>query len=147
DSTFKIKYALERLAAGEEQQPRPQPPASAQVPAQSTYPPTAPPYPPPGTVRRVPPNEPPPGAPPRSLPADGYGTLALRLQPADADVLIDGQRWHGPADRDQLLVEVAEGRHSVEIRKAGYRTYVTEVQVRRGDTTPLNVSLRGQNEQ
>jgi uncharacterized membrane protein len=43
-----------------------------------------------------------------------------------------------------LIVEVAEGSHTVEIRKSGYRTYVTQVEVRRGGTTPLNVSLRNE---
>jgi len=160
NNTFKIKYALERLAAGEQPEPRPQPPAVAQVPPQQTPGPQPPMYPPTGGVRRVPPSPrmpptsppPPPGSEPRATPgvpgvADGYGTLAIRVQPADAEVLIDGEVWHGPTDRDRMLVEVAEGRHSVEIRKAGYRTFVTDVQVRRGDTTPLNVSLRGQNEQ
>jgi PEGA domain-containing protein len=41
---------------------------------------------------------------------------------------------------------VAEGPHTVEIRKAGYRPFVTQVQVRRGESTPLNVSLRAQEE-
>ena len=43
-------------------------------------------------------------------------------------------------------VDVAEGRHSVDIRKSGYVGYVTDVQVRRGETTPLNVSLRTQDD-
>jgi hypothetical protein len=34
----------------------------------------------------------------------------------------------------------------VEIQRSGYRTYVTDVDVRRGETTPLNVSLRSQEE-
>jgi hypothetical protein len=43
------------------------------------------------------------------------------------------------------MVEVAEGSHTVEIRKPGFRpTYA--VDVRRGQTTPLNVSLRGSND-
>jgi hypothetical protein len=61
-------------------------------------------------------------------------------------VSIDGEAWRGPEGRDRLIVEVAEGTHTVEIRKSGYRTYVTSVVVRRGDTTPLNVSLRSQDE-
>ena len=73
-----------------------------------------------------------------------YGTLAIRVQPADAEVSIDGEAWRGPGGQDRLVVEVAEGSHTVEIRKAGYRTYVTQVDVRRGQTTPLNVSLRGE---
>ena len=51
--------------------------------------------------------------------------------------------WRGPGGQDRLTVEVPEGSHTVEIRKSGYRTYVTQVDVRRGQTTPLNVSLRG----
>jgi hypothetical protein len=61
-------------------------------------------------------------------------------------VLIDGEKWRGPEVQDRLIVDVAEGRHTVEIQKSGYRSYVTDVQVRRGDTTPLNVSLRTQDE-
>jgi len=69
------------------------------------------------------------------------------VQPAEADVLIDGEKWRGPEAQDRLIVEVAEGRHTVEVQKPGYRSYMTEVQVRRGDTTTINVSLRTQNEQ
>jgi hypothetical protein len=155
DNTFKIKYAMEPLAAGEQPVPRPQPPNPPPVPQTGAPPPTAaqpPVYLPPGRGpggRRAPqaPLPPPPNAPTAPGVADGYGTLTIRVQPADADVLIDGEVWQGPSDRDRLVVDVAEGRHTIEIRKPGYRTYVTEVQVRRGDMTPLNVSLRTQDEQ
>jgi hypothetical protein len=75
-----------------------------------------------------------------------YGSLAIRVQPADAEILIDGEPWRAPDAQDRLVVEVAEGPHTIEIRKPGYRTYVTQVQVRRGDTMPVNVSLRSQEE-
>jgi hypothetical protein len=43
---------------------------------------------------------------------------------------------------------LSEGSHHVEVRKSGYRTYSSEVQVRRGETVPLNVSLSaGRDEQ
>ena len=148
-NTFKVKYTMERLGAGDQQEPRPQPPNAPQgVVAQ---PPQAmPPEPPPvgrGPVRRLP--SPPPQAPgaPRSAEASAYGALSIRVQPAEADVLIDGEKWRGPEAQDRLIVEVAEGRHTVEVQKPGYRSYMTEVQVRRGDTTTINVSLRTQNEQ
>ena len=80
-------------------------------------------------------------------PAGGYGSLAIRVQPGDAEVMIDGEKWRGPSAQDRLVVDVAEGSHTVQISKAGYRTYVTDVQVRRGETSPLNVSLRSQEEQ
>jgi hypothetical protein len=73
-----------------------------------------------------------------------YGTLAIKVQPNDAEVSIDGEAWRGPGGQDRLTVEVAEGSHTVEIRKPGFRTYVTQVDIRRGQTTPLNVSLRGE---
>jgi hypothetical protein len=46
-----------------------------------------------------------------------------------------------------VVVEVAEGSHTIEIRKSGYRTYVTQVDIHHGQTTPLNVSLRSQGQQ
>ena len=98
-------------------------------------------------MRRPPPM--PPQAPrdPRSgTQAAGYGTLAIRVQPVDAEVTIDGEKWNGPGAQDRLVIDVAEGPHTVQISKSGYRTYVTEVQIRRGETSPLNVSLRSQEE-
>jgi hypothetical protein len=150
DNTFKVKYQMERLAAGESPEPKPQP---QQPPPQERYQPRmASPMPPPGsgpTTRRVPPppQMPPPQQPPDDRRGQGnasYGSLAIKVQPGDAEVSIDGEAWRGPGSGDRLVVEVAEGSHTVEIRKSGYRTYVTQVDVRRGQTTPLNVSLRGE---
>jgi uncharacterized membrane protein len=68
------------------------------------------------------------------------------VQPSDADILIDGERWRGSeSQQDRLIIQVAEGRHTIEIQKNGFRTYVTEVDVRRGETTTVNVSLTAQN--
>jgi PEGA domain-containing protein len=72
------------------------------------------------------------------------GTLALRVQPGSADVTIDGERWQGPTDDDRLIVQLPTGTHSVEIRKDGYRTYITDINVRRGESTSLNVALTKQ---
>ena len=73
-----------------------------------------------------------------------YGTVAIRVQPPDAEVSIDGENWRRPGGQDRLVIDLAEGSHTVEIRKPGFRTYVTQVEVRRGETTPLNVSLRNE---
>lgn len=148
DNTFKIRYQMERLAGGEQQEPKPQPLA----PPPGAYPPprTQPPPMARGPMtRRMPPPQPPDdrGAqePPRGAARSGaYGTLAIKVQPGDAEVSIDGESWRGPDSQDRLTIEVSEGSHTVEIRKSGYRTYVTQVDVRRGQTTPLNVSLRGE---
>src|SRR5581483_7828141 len=99
DHTTKVTYTMERLGAGEQPEPRPQPPSGPY----QTGAPNAP-YPPPTT-------QPPTGAPGQTHNAEGYGTISIRVQPADADVLIDGEPWRGPSDRDRLMVDVAEGRH------------------------------------
>jgi hypothetical protein len=157
DKTFRIKYQLERLAAGQAPEPKPQPIEPPEAGNQPRRQP--PPMQPMGrgpVTRRMPPQQQPPDDPrgpdaPRrgpDAPRGGvgnvaYGTLAIKVQPGDADVSIDGDPWRGPGGQERLTVEVAEGSHTVEIRKSGYRTYVTQIDVHRGQTTPLNVSLRG----
>jgi PEGA domain-containing protein len=75
-------------------------------------------------------------------PASGdFGSIAIRVRPANADVMIDGERWVSSESDGRVLVQLAEGRHSIEIRAAGYTTFSTTVDVRRGETSPLNVSL------
>lgn len=71
---------------------------------------------------------------------NGFGSLALRVQPGDAEVLIDGEKWQGTPD-DRLVVQLGGGVHNVEIRKDGYRTYMTDVTVRPGETATLNVAM------
>jgi hypothetical protein len=71
-----------------------------------------------------------------------YGTLALRVQPADAEILIDGERWAGSQGDDRLEVQLSTGSHNLEVRKSGYRIYSTDVTIRGGDTATLNVALR-----
>jgi hypothetical protein len=147
DNTFKVKYTMERLAAGEQAEARPQP---ANPPAtQAGQPPMPPPpgYQPPqrGVVgRRMPPPPPQAQGPRGGQAQSGYGTLSVRAQPSDVEISIDGEPWRGPGGQERLAVELAEGSHTVEIRKQGFRTYVTQVDIRRGETTPLNVSLRGE---
>ena len=152
--TLNVKYSMEPLAAGEQPEPRPQPPepppgSQAGPLRPGEAPPPMPQEPPPGRppMRRPPPMPPQPPRDPRSgTQAAGYGTLAIRVQPADAEVTIDGEKWRGPDAQDRLVIDVAEGPHTVQISKSGYRTYVTEVLIRRGETSPLNVSLRSQEE-
>lgn len=145
DRTFKIRQQMEKLPAGEAGEPRPIPaplPAGAQPPL---------PLPLPRDGRRTPPNLPPPNAPPmgnvgNSSPAaqPGTGRLTLQLQPADANVLIDGQPWPAPQGQDTVVLDLSEGRHVIQVRKPGYVGYLTEVEVRRGETTTVNVNLRTQ---
>jgi hypothetical protein len=153
NNTFKVKYTMEKLAPGDPPPSRPQPvnPPAAQggQPPMQQPPPGYPPMPqrgPSGPAgpggRRMPP---PQGQAARGgQPQSAYGTLSVRVQPGDAEISIDGEPWRGPAGQERLVVELAEGSHTVEIRKSGFRTYVTQVDIRRGETSPLNVSLRGE---
>ena len=70
-----------------------------------------------------------------------FGSLAIRVQPGDAEVLIDGESWEGPDTSERLVVQLPEGEHRIEVRKDGYATYGSTVRVRRGETTAINVSL------
>jgi hypothetical protein len=159
DNTFHLRYTLERLPAGEPPDARPQPINPPPGGTTQAGPPQPGMYPPPmrGPVGRrgsqgPPPQGPPPGQPgvPIGAPpgdVSTYGRLAIRVQPADAEILIDGEPWRFSEGQDRFFVDVAEGPHSVEIRKAGYRAYVAQVNVRRGESTPVNVSLQSQQDQ
>jgi uncharacterized membrane protein len=65
------------------------------------------------------------------------------VQPADAEVIVDGETWQSPEAGD-LTLQLTDGDHRIEIRKDGYRPYSATVRVRRGATTSLNVSLSRQ---
>jgi hypothetical protein len=143
DSTFKLRGELAKLAEGQPAEPLPVPKA---MPNRGrNYGPSF------GGRRSAPPPEP---GPPEEAVVQGpdeqpeaaardtqFGTIAVRFQPGDAEVLIDGEPWHG-ADRDhRLLVNLPAGSHRVEVRKAGHQPFSTDVDVRPGETTTVNVSL------
>lgn len=115
-STFKVSYKMEPLAAGEVAEPRPTPPPAPPDEGEARAP-----------VARA---------------SAGFGTLAIRVQPADAIVLIDGERWQS-SGLDRLVVAVPEGPHRIEIRKEGFETYSGEITMGQGQTVPINVSLQG----
>jgi hypothetical protein len=126
-STHTIRHILEPLLPGEKPEPQPVPrvlPAYPGLPGQ-------------------------PGVPPimqgnRPPDSSGAGTLSLRVQPADATVLVDGKPWRGPQTQDRLVIQLAEGPHRVRIEKPGFQTFVVDVEVRAGETAAFNVSLLSQ---
>ena len=148
DNTFRIKQALQPLAAGEQMEPRPQPVNPPQGGQPYGQQPQNAPMPRGRSGRPAPPpqgGDPRDSQPPESRggqPSGAYGSVAIRVQPADVEVTVDGEVWRGPAGQDRLVIDLAEGSHTVEIRKPGFRTYVTQVDVKRGETASLNVSLR-----
>jgi hypothetical protein len=129
-STHTIRHTLEPLLTGEPPEPQPVPrvmPAYPGMPGQPGVPE--------GT--RVPDEiRVPEGA--------RMGTLALRVQPGDATVLVDGEPWRGPQTQDRLVIQLAAGAHRVRIEKPGFQAFTVEVDVRAGETSSFNVSLLSQ---
>lgn len=126
--TYRLRYDMMPLAPGEAAPPRPLPR------------PTAAPLPPviydafgrPGQVAAAP-------------AVQGAGVLTIRVQPADATVIVDGEQWQG-SGADRLELQVTAGSHRIEVRKDGYLPFSTTIQTAAGQTTPINVSLtKGEN--
>ena len=145
--TFRLRYMMVPLGPGEIAEPRPvEPPPPQNTPG---APPIGPPnrYPPqpPGGAPSPPGAYPPPqGAyPPPGNRADS-ASLSIRVQPETAEVFIDGERWQGAASDERLVVQVAPGVHHVEARREGYRTYQSDITVRPGETSTVNISLSRQ---
>ncbi len=132
NGTFRIRHMMVPLAPGDTPDPRPVPPAGSRPtrPYDSSGRPS-------GTQR---PGRP---APPEREPSDqqSFGTLAIRVQPGDAEIVIDGESWEAPATSDRLEVQLTEGEHRLEVRKDGFTTYASSVRVRGGETVTLNISL------
>lgn len=135
-STFKVSYKMEPLAPGDVAEARPTAPPPPPPSDQSEGAPIGPPE------GRASPQAPPRRPPPPARSAAGFGTLAIRVQPSDAIVLIDGERWQTSSGQDRLVVDVPQGPHRIEIRKEGFDTYSTEITTSQGETVPINVSLQ-----
>jgi hypothetical protein len=157
-NTVKIKGALEKLGPGQQPEPEPQP--AQPPPGQNRQQRQQPPYgagvpnaqdPNSGTVQTAPPSSgsAPYGRPTRRAPQyqaratdpSEFGTLSIRVQPRDAEISVDGERWETPASQTGFSIQMAPGRHRVEVKKDGFRTFTAEVQIESGELTPLNVSL------
>ena len=138
EGTVSIKLAMEAVGPGEtSERPTPTvPPARDRQPQDPAGPPEG--YRGYPADRMPPPDRTPP--PQARGDRDDYGTLAIRVQPGDAEILIDGEHWDGSAG-NRLSVQLVDGPHRVEIRREGFRPYTANVRVKRGQTETLNVSL------
>jgi hypothetical protein len=144
--SYRIRHTMEPLAAGEAAPSRPSPRA---VPASSQQAPFD------AFGRPIDPGPAPRAAAPESLPADlsdvalaksearsekDGATIAIRVQPGDAAILIDGERWQSSGG-DRLEIQVTPGDHRIDVQKDGYRPFTTTVRVGAGESSPINVSL------
>jgi hypothetical protein len=154
--SYHIKAILEPLPAGTADEPPPQPSAnSPDLYSQNQY--RRDPRDPYGRAPSGDPNQPPPGDPGRTSPlperpgdrrpnnrqpdSGAFGTLNIRVQPADAVVTIDGEKWDSPEGGSRLVVQLAGGSHRVEVRKDGFKPYSGTIQIRAGEAQTLNISL------
>jgi hypothetical protein len=160
--TFRIKHEMEPLAAGEPAPKRPEPSAKPPAPPRRGYGygrgPMGPgrpadrdpgaaapqdddrPEPPPPPRRPAPRDEPRPERGAIEATPGAGGQLSLRVQPDDAQILVDGEPWAGSSG-DRLIVSLQGGVHRLEVRKDGFETYSGLVRVRPGAVTTLNVAL------
>jgi hypothetical protein len=92
----------------------------------------------------------PPQAPPREWvdtppvgdqPASPFGILAVRVDPLDAQIFMDDEVWVPSEGRGELVMHVEAGWHQLEIRREGYQTFRTDIELSEGVTTRLNVKL------
>jgi hypothetical protein len=146
--SYHYKTILEPLPPGAPPEPKPQPQPRQQGtgpdPNQPEYgrdPYGAPPPRDPAPYGRTQPPPDRPGDRNRVEIGGGYATLSLRVQPADAMVTIDGQRWDSPEGGSRLVVQLAAGQHRIEVRKDGFRPYSTTITIRPGEPQTLNISL------
>lgn len=103
---------------------------------------------PPGTASE-PPSRPRPlpdrwtSGPPTTVdrPESPFGILAVTIDPADAELRIDEERWMGSTGRSELVVHMDAGWHQVEVRREGYRSFSADVKLTAGERTQLRVTL------
>jgi hypothetical protein len=131
-STVRIHHEMEPLEPGEPVPPRPANPRST-----------------PRSLPPSPPAPPPPASSPSSSTSSAssgsttsdYGELVLRSQPVEPEVWIDGEQWHFSGGGETLSVHLPAGSYELQLKRGGYETFTTRVDVFPGETTALNVRL------
>jgi hypothetical protein len=127
-----IKYQMTPLSAGETAEPPPQPKTP---PPDEAY----------ADEQAAPARRPAPQRAPYeaavAVEGQGFGSLVIRVQPPGSEVIVDGERWQGPDGSERLVIQVPVGSHKIEVRKEGSVPFSATIQVRSGETVPLNVSL------
>ncbi len=127
DTYQHIRLTLEPLGPGEQSEPPP-PPARLD---------------PPQDPRRLAPPPPDPVDPaPAPVPIPRLGVVALTVDPPDAEIYVDGERWAPASGESRWRIRLPEGRHQIEIRKEGFATFSETIGVFRDRTMTLNVTLK-----
>jgi hypothetical protein len=114
--TLDVTHEMRRLSAGQREMPLPAP-------------------------RSLPPEWTGPPADDDEGPASPYGILALRADPADAQVVVDGEAWAPLAGQAEFVLHLQAGWHEVEVRRDGYLPFTMRVELTEGQTTRLDARL------
>lgn len=144
-SDQRILHTMLPLASGQPDDPRPVP-MNPPVQIQERDPRD------PGDYRRDPPRTmplPQPRSEPRIEPRApetpvidprSFGTLSVSVNPKDADITLDGQK-QDLTSGNRFVIQLGEGVHHLVIKKSGFDTFETDLQIRRGRTLSFDVNL------
>jgi len=165
-SDQRILHTMLPLASGQPDDPRPVPPPAMNPPVRNPDPRDDSRYDPrdprdPGYDRPMPRRDPRPlPAPAEPRPADprmdprvqppppqtptidprSFGTLSVSVNPSDAEITLDEQK-QSLTNGNRLSIQLSEGVHHLVIKKNGYGTFETDLQIRRGRTLSFDVNL------
>ncbi len=70
----------------------------------------------------------------------GFGMLSIQIRPLSATLTIDGEEWL-TTKPGEIVVHLGAGRHVVVVSAPDRPAFTTEVQIREGETTDLNVRV------
>ena len=115
--TFELTHQMQPLRSGESNAP---PPAPGIVPDEWAEP---------------------PAESAGAQPVSPFGILGVRLDPADARIYVDGEAWATVPGSSEFVIHLPAGWHQLEVRKDGYQTFSTRIELTEGQTTRLNVTL------
>jgi hypothetical protein len=137
-NTVRLRHDLEPLLPGEAQGARPTP---SSPPGATSPPPVSARPAPPAAVTAAPP-PPSTSGPPATASSTEFGSLVLRAQPSDVEIVVDGELWSFPQGAESLTLHLPAGRYRVEVEKDGYESFRTQVDLAPGERTDLNVQLK-----
>lgn len=98
---------------------------------------TPPPTPPTGQTATQPTNQPPQPAPPTGILAQEPAVVDFVSDPSGADIMIDGNF----VGNTPSTLQVTAGRHAIELRLSGYRSYTVTMRVDAGSHPRISKTL------
>ncbi len=69
----------------------------------------------------------------------GVTVVEVKSEPEGADIYLDGEDTG--MKTDTVIVDIEEGKHTIELKMEGYATYREEIEVMEGDTTRIEAVL------